>query len=153
MMVRKRWRRWIFVFFGLGSEVQLDLFSRFPLQQPSVLLFCIFTGYLLSGIPLRPGDLLPDQSLLPLLISPVLPFLLPDGILPSQSLGAIVNPGDMQALLQILHPADTLPTQMLGELGQRRPPGGIHVDMFLVRDILLVEMVHVDLLLAVSGPE
>lgn len=112
------------MFLRLDPKVQLDLSPLLPLQQPRFLLFSIPTGYFLSGsVPLRSGDLLPDQSLLPLLVSPVLPFLLPNGILPSQGLRAVVNPGDMQTLVQILHPTDALPAQMLRELGQRRPSG------------------------------
>lgn len=60
----------------------------------------------------------------------------------------------MQPLpLHILHPTNPLPAQMLRKLRQARPARGVHVHMLLVTDILLVEMVDVDLLLAVRGPQ
>ena len=58
-----------------------------------------------------------------------------------KSFWTVVNPGDEPALLCLIHPGDTRPTQMLHELCQGDPAGGIHVQMLLVRDVLLIHLV------------
>jgi hypothetical protein len=108
------------------------------------------------AVPPCPRDLLPDPPSLPLLISPILSFLLPQHILPPQRVRTVIDPTNHQAapppidIRLLFYPTDPLPAQVLGEFRQTRPPRRVHVHMLLIADVLLVKVVDVDLLLAVA---
>ena len=57
-----------------------------------------------------------------------------------------VDVGDEPSLLSLVHRALALPAQVLDKVGQRLPLGGVHVQVLLERDVLLVHVVGVDAL-------
>lgn len=80
--------------------------------------------------------------------------------LPSQRVRTVIDPANHQAALPpidirllLFYPTDPLPAQVLGEFRQTRPPRRTHVHMLLISDVLLVEVVDIDLLLAVARPQ
>ena len=116
--------------------------------------------------------LLPDPLPFSLLVSSILPLLLSERILSPQRLGTIIDPADRQRcwfrsslspaistaavniiIFLLLDPTYPLPTQKLGKLRQAGPFGRVHMHVILLGDILLVEAIDVDLLLAVAGAE
>ena len=84
-------------------------------------------------------DLLPDQPRVAVIL-----FLLRDltlGLhrLPHLLLLVLGSVREEPALRGLVHLADALPPEVLDELRQRGPPRGVHVDVLLVRDVLVVD--------------
>lgn len=53
---------------------------------------------------------------------------------------------DVPAFWCLVHLTQSLSAQPLGEVGQRLPPSGIHVDVLLVAAVLIVHDVVVDVM-------
>ena len=58
-----------------------------------------------------------------------------------ERLRTAINPGYEPPLFRLVHPSDTRPSQVLHKLREGNPTGGVHVQMALIRDILLVHLV------------
>jgi hypothetical protein len=63
-----------------------------------------------------------------------------------QSLRGVINPSEKPALLRLVYPCNPSSSQMLYELGQRDPSGGIHMLVVLVLNELLIYGVGLDAL-------
>jgi len=68
-----------------------------------------------------------------------------------QGLRAAINPSNEPPLVRLVHPCYSGSSQVLCELGQRDPSGGVHVLVMLVLDEFLVHGVGFDALRAVSA--
>jgi len=94
-----------------------------------------------------------DELHHPLLVVLVHLLLLPLLLLVRQRLRVPVDVGDEPSLLGLVHRTLAGAAQVLDELGQRLPLGGVHVQVLLEGDVLLVHLVGGDSLGAEPATE
>ena len=58
-----------------------------------------------------------------------------------KSFRTVVDPGDEEPLLGFIYPNNTSASQMLDEFGEGNPSSGVHMQMMLVPNVLLIKVV------------
>jgi len=102
------------------------------------------------GLPLSLFDLHFQELAFPLLVGCRGSVFLRACFRFCQSFRTVVDPGDEPPFLGLIDPPHSSPSKVLNELSQSNPTGGVHMDVVLVLNVLLVHVVGLDPFGAIS---